>query len=577
MNLTLHLIRKDFRHLRLAMLFLGTLIVAQIIFTNRLLTADAGDSNWYMPMCGFVNLLYFLGLVCGYLVSGMIVLADAPAGSVSHWQTRPIAGGRLLVAKATVGVLLIGVLPVGLWLPWWIYCGFGVGGIIQAAALIFLVNLIPAVVGAALAAVVDQVGRFMMLTMILVAALLVFAMTAFVPDTSEPSLIVTRLLLGLVCLVVAALVAVAVQYRTRQVARSSSVLIAGIVALLLIRSWWPVDLLYSSGRSVSYRWNESPVALAGAEKISGRIWRAEAGSRNNKEGIAEPFINVRLGLAGVPEDVFVSGGFVTVELSWPDGTTVRRENLPVGFYNWSNRLRSLQHALGFSAKYDPKAKHWDPETREKIAAVTAEGQRRVAERNPGKKISRHELPEDLDVGMSWEIPVSPATLSKVRQVPPQCRFVAKLDTKRPVILGETPVVEGASIVRNGRMSLAKLLRSHIERSRREQVDVQYSGAITLVKPPFSPDSTFYLVDRTHETTGSGFSYNQFQGIPPLAGSLKYHPFAFLPPSLWRTDRWVELPDWQKIFTLVEEESRPAGKFSINLSVEELTLSDPLEE
>ncbi len=577
MNLTLHLIRKDLRHFRLAALFWAILVAAQIILTNRLLSSGPNDGDWYMLMCGFVNLLYFLGLVFGYLFAGMIVLADASAGSVSHWQTRPVSGGRLLAAKTITGILILGVLPVMLWLPWWIYCGFGVGGTAKAAALVFAATLIPALLGTALAAVVDQLGRFMMLSMILVAALIVFAMTALVPDTTAPTLIGTRLLLGLVCLVVTALAAIVVQYRTRQVVKSGTVLIAGVVVILLIRAWWPIDLVPVTGWDLMHRWNESPATLAGAGKISGRIWRAEAGSRNNKDGVAEPFITVNLGLAGVPEEVIVAGGFADVELSWPDGTKVRREKLPIVEGDWMQRFPALQRALKFSKKFDSKGRHWDPETQAKQAAYRLEMERRQAESNLGKRFVRHELPADLRTSVRWEIPVSPAIAAKMRLAPPVCRVVANIETKRPVILGETPLVEGASIVQNGRLSVAKLVRSHVERQQRGQLDVQYFGAITLVKPPFSPESSFYLVDRTHETTGWGLSYNRFQGVPPLAGSLTYHPFGFSAPALWRTDQWVEMPDWQKIYTLVEEESQPAGNFTYSLTTERLELAEPVEE
>ena len=309
MNLTLHLIRKDLRHFRAATFFWAILVAAQVILTNRLLSAGPTDSDWYMLMCGFVNLLYVLGLVFGYLFAGMIVLTDAPAGSVSHWQTRPISGGRLLVAKTIGCLLILGALPLALWLPWWIYCGFGFGGTVEAAALILAATLSPVVVGVALAAVVDQVGRFMVLTMILVAAFIVFALTALVPTTVAPTLLGTRFLLGLACLLATALIATIVQYRTRQVVKSGAMLIAGVVAILLIWAWWPLDLIALTGWNLLYQWNESQAALPGAEKIEGHIWRAEVGSRNNKDGVAEPFITVYLGLTGVPEEVFVAGGF----------------------------------------------------------------------------------------------------------------------------------------------------------------------------------------------------------------------------------------------------------------------------
>jgi hypothetical protein len=573
MNLTLHLIRKDLRHFRLAAVFWAILVAAQIILTNRLLLAGPSDGDWYMLMSGFVNLLYFLGLVFGYLFAGMIVLADAPAGSVSHWQTRPVSGGRQLAAKSITAFLIIGVLPVLLWLPWWIYCGFGLGGIVQTAAVILAVNLMPAVVGAALAVVVDQLGRFMMLTMILVAALLVFAMTALVPSETPSTLIGTRMVLGLVCLLLSALLAVAVQYRTRRVLWSGGILAAGVVVILFIRTWWPLDLVTSAVRY----WNKSSPPLNGTAKITGRIWSASLEARNNKDGQSEPFIAVSLGLAGVPEDLYVSGGVADVELSWPDGTKVRREQVKLWEHERSNRGVALRHALGFGPERYLWPKSWDPETEAKLSADNEKRDRRIREQSAGKKMIRREVPADLTTSLKFEIPVSPPIATKVRLASPVCRVSAIVETKRPVILGEMPLVEGAAIVRDGRVTLAKFQSWHRDHTWPGQLEVWYGGALTSVKPAFSGDRAYYLIDREHETVGWSFGYNVFQGVPPLAGSLVYNPVNFQPPSLWRGDHWVEVPGWQKTFALVEEEARPAGNFIYSLTAERLELTELAEE
>ena len=573
MNLTLHLIRKDLRHFRLAALFWAILVAAQIILTNRLLLAGPSDGDWYMLMSGFVNLLYFLGLVFGYLFAGMIVLADAPAGSVSHWQTRPVSGGRLLAAKTVTGILIIGVLPVLLWLPWWIYCGFGPGGIVQSAAVILAVNLMPAVVGGALAVVVDQVGRFMMLTMIMVAALLVFAMTSLVPSETSATLIGTRMLLCLVSLLLSAVLAIAVQYRTRRVTLSGGMLAAGVVVMLIIRTWWPLDLV----TSVARYWNKPSQPMTGTAKVTGRIWNAQLEARNNKDGQSEPFITVSLGLAGVPEDLYVSGGVAEVELSWPDGTKVRREQVKLGEYEKSNRGVALRRALGFGPELYHWPKSWDPETEAKLTADKEKMDRRNREHSAGKRIVRTVVPADLTTSLKFEIPVSPAIATKVRLAPPVCRVTAIVETNRPVILGEMPLVQGAAIVHDGRVTVVKFQRWNQTHKQPGQLEVTYGGALTSVKPAFSGDRSYYLIDREHETVGWWFGYNVFQGVPPLAGSLVYNPVNFQPPALWRGDHWVELPGWQKTFALVEEESRSAGSFNYDLTADRLELSEPVEE
>ncbi len=578
MNLTLHLIRKDLRQFRLPALFWAALVAAQILFTTWLLFPDTSNNDWYIIMCGFTNLLYFLGLVFGNLFAGMIVLADPPGSSVALWQTRPISGRRLLAAKAVSGFLILGALTLLLWLPWWIYCGFGAGHIVQTAAIVLAVTLIPAVIGAALAALVDQATRFVMLTMILVAALIVFAITALVPRTISPTLYGTRLILDLLCFMVAALAAVVTQYLTRQTIKSGAVLIAGVVVVMMIRAWWPVDLVAPIGERLASYWDKSQGVMAGAEKISGRIWRAEARSRNNKDGIAEPFIVVKLGLAGVPEDVFVSGGSADIELSWPDGTTVRREKVWITEDDWYNRSVPLQHVLGFPAERNARSVHWDPETRAKNEALRAEFERHRAEQGFRQKVPAYVLPTDLSSSLRCEVPVSPAIATKARQIPPACRIVATLKVKRPVILGEVPLVVGASIVNDSRLRVVKLDRMVLEqKGSRWTIDVQYSGAISLVKPAFNPNSSLYLVDRTHQVIDGWLSSNTIQAVAPMSGWVSLISFGFPPPALWRTDHWVEVPDWQKTFTLVEEESRPAGSFTYTSTTDQLEVSEVADQ
>jgi hypothetical protein len=337
-----------------------------------------------------------------------------------------------------------------------------------------------------------------------------------------------------------------------------------------VRAWWPVDLMNQIG-------GQSREVLAGAEKVTGRIWWAEFGSRNNKDGIAEPFITVKPGLAGVPEDVFVSGGSVDVELSWPDGTKVRRENILMGEDDWYNRWSPLQRALGFPAKLNQRFEHWDPETREKNAAAHAEVERRQTARYARIKTSpRYVLPADLGSSMRFEIPVSPAIVTRARLTPPVCRIVATLRTMRPVILGETSFLPGATITHDGRLRVAQLERSVIDLKQPEWLNVRYTGGVTLAKPPFGPNSSLYLVDRAHQTVGSWISFSTIQSVAWLGAKVSYYPLNFPPPALWRTDRWIEQPDWQKTMTLVEEESRPAGHFNYELTTAKLEVAEATE-
>jgi hypothetical protein len=566
MNLTLHLIRKDLRQFRFAALFWAALIAGQIVCTRLLFSADAADLDWFNVVSMFTNLLYFLGMIVAYLLAGIIVLADAPAGSVAQWRTRPVSGGRLLRAKALVEFLFFGVLPVLLWLPWWLRDGFGANGVGLGAVSVLLLNFIPAVLGVALASVVDQIGRFMLLTMILMAALIVFALTSLVPRTIAPTLFGSRLLLDLAVGIVAAVTAAIVQYRTHRVGKSATVLVAGVTAILLIRAWWPVDLI------VWYKDNVyAPPSIAGT--VTGRIWNARMESRLNKDGLEEAYFWLGLDFDGVPASEFAADGLADVELSWPDGTTVRREKQPVWGGGGVKKYQILSQLLGFSPSRAAD-EHWDPETAAKNRAMREEFERRWPERHNGKPYHKAILRPGAQAEATIQVSVSPAIAAKMQLSPPACRVTVTLHTKRPMILAQAPFVAGMSVAEDGRARVVKFTRQSREIKDPRQVGVHYAGLLVTSRPIFSEQRSYFLIDRAHQALGGGLGQHMIQSVAPIGAWITAHVIDIDPPALWRTDRWVEVPDWQKDYAMVVEESRPAGTYRGQLATDRLEVTEP---
>src|SRR3954464_494895 len=154
MNLPLHLVAKDVRHLRRALVLWIALLIGQVWESYWIVSAGEGNFDWFQHMGFQHNLLLGLGWLVTYLLIGMMVLEDPVAGEKMFWVTRPISGGRLLIAKVIAALLLFGILPLIVWTPWWMICDFSLGDMADASVRVLGLQLlfaIPAFVFSSLA------------------------------------------------------------------------------------------------------------------------------------------------------------------------------------------------------------------------------------------------------------------------------------------------------------------------------------------------------------------------------------------------------------------------------------------
>ena len=118
MKITWHIVKKDFRRLQVPLVFWALLLVAQILIGVRLLHGDGDNLEWFGRLGLYGNLFFALDLIVTYVLVAMLIHDDPLVGSRVFWLTRPISGARLLGAKLLGIVLMFGVLPVLIWLPW---------------------------------------------------------------------------------------------------------------------------------------------------------------------------------------------------------------------------------------------------------------------------------------------------------------------------------------------------------------------------------------------------------------------------------------------------------------------------
>lgn len=97
MNLILHIVRKDFRHLRLYLAgWLGLLMIAPHVVTL----------DWRLQLFS-IGLIVILKIVLLALIVSSLVHNDSLVGSTSFWLSRPVSARQLLAAKS---LLLTGTL-----------------------------------------------------------------------------------------------------------------------------------------------------------------------------------------------------------------------------------------------------------------------------------------------------------------------------------------------------------------------------------------------------------------------------------------------------------------------------------
>ena len=204
MKLVLHIVRKDLVRMRAWLAFWALLLIAKIAVGW---TARAGDSalDWQQMVKSALTLTWLDGVMT-FVLALLLMQEDRVMGPAPWWVTRPVAGGRLLAAKALGAIVALVGLPALITLPWWLACNFGPGDIAWALAEMALWQLAIALPAMLVAALTDSLARAVLWTLAL--AMTVAASTAFwalfVATPSEmrenPNLVFWRTLYALVVL-----------------------------------------------------------------------------------------------------------------------------------------------------------------------------------------------------------------------------------------------------------------------------------------------------------------------------------------------------------------------------------------
>jgi hypothetical protein len=567
-----HIIRKDLARYRWALLLWALLFVAQVGLGFVMLHTDNPDLTRGMWMQRESWLLVFLQFVAGYLLVTQFVQADELTGTQMFWLTRPVSAGRLLMAKALGILLIFGVLPVLLLLPWWINCGFSVREIGWNAAETLSWQLLMIAPAVAVAALTEEIGRALMWSLLLVTGLA--AGTSWIRATlhvalvgagshDNAGLLFTRLWLAAAILVTGSLVVSAHQFLTRRFARSVTLAIAVLSLIAVVGRFWSVDC---SPLFAEIYQAESP-PLVGPESFAG-VRMALGRSRIRSIGIGRdrqprPALEESMDVAGLPEEYLINGRAIQ-SWDWADGSIASQT---VQFNGGSDQ--ALRATLGVAeAPDDPETTQWLRERRERNNALrVARGQ---------QSLSYWPRLADSGAMVGYTRLLDPL-VERIRTRPPASDLLVRAEVSRINILLELPLLADRAATGDSQsLRITSVFRPHRFRSTATLQLVLTSPALrsrgfwglTALGstrqdrlPPF-----VRAVDRTAGDSwgvtlryGEGGEPNEAQ----VAGvKIQWALCGISSPRVVRDDEWVaRYPDWYEHTSLVLLATTPVARFS----------------
>ena len=333
MNLTWHIFKKDLRALKWPLLLWTLLIAAKLgvgVLMLRTSGADVEQINSLMHLQVFAYLL--AGLECvSFVLAAALIQEDLLVGTSAFWVTRPISGARLLRAKLLGLVLIFGLLPLLVTLPWWLWNGYGLREISWAALETLLIHAACVLLGLLWSVVTDGFARFLMWTLVMLVA--IPSVTATVglyvsgqhPQPS-PGVMLTRTCVEVAFAVAGILTLAGHQFLTRKTWRSVVVIGATIGLIIATALWWPWNL------DPDGRWNRymTERAARNADQVAepaGLTYALES-AQLSPPPAAHPErpsrVLLRFTVKGLPANLSLRAGLATYSMSWPDGSSGSR-------------------------------------------------------------------------------------------------------------------------------------------------------------------------------------------------------------------------------------------------------------
>lgn len=440
MRLIWHIIWKDIVRERWALLLWVLLFAAQIGLGVVVLGRDAvPDVTQLADLKSSAGAIVFLQVVLGYVLVARLVQADPAVGTNLFWVTRPISAGRMLVAKALGALLSVGLLPVLLLLPWWLYCHFDARAVLWTAVETVGWQLLVIAPAFLIASLADNPGRVLLATLLLAMGAVALGMIVPVVVVTSPAwnrsgggIMFTRYWLAGMLLIVGAGGIALHQFLTRRLLRSVVMAVALYGLIALVYSLAPWDLTDAFGKL--HRTASVSVAAGIADGIKLEVLAARGSTRARIGNTAELIVAIKA--LGVPDGMRLAGYDVEQTWRWPDN----RLNLRRGNFNGGFDPRSLVAKTLSLPVYadDPETVAWWRARREQ------ENQDRIARGLPAStRLTPWPPMQQGEVRMTGYNRLDRESLDRMRAEPPAYQAGMQCILSRPEIMSELPLVLNA--------------------------------------------------------------------------------------------------------------------------------------
>ena len=556
MNLIWHIARKDLHRFWVPLTLFCAVALMRFGAGISLLASTGSDGAWFYHMAIYANVLWGIELVVTYMLVAGVVQEDSVA-SPAFWQTRPISGSRLLAAKALGLVLMFGVLPVVLTVPWWLGCGFGWAEIGRAAIETFAVQMGVALLALPWAAVTSSYGRFLLWTFVAAVAWVTGALVfvehvtipheTILPWTGVMRLLVTGLAAGVGC------VAVAVhQFVTRRTPVSVALILLTVLAMAGVGGWWTWD-----GPAL---WSPAPPAPSSIAKDVGVTFQeayAYVASTDN-----DSFAQVNVKAGPVPSHYALSPYYSDQRLRWGDGGVTRQVHFEM--WGWQGRTSTREAFDELGITPEPRDRNWTEFARRRYL---------IRESEPDSRQASSSI-------ATFSLTLSPETVRRLRHEKPEYDATLGFRLFRPAVIGEHDPKTGTVFAKGSTHSRIAFVDfdeakkvtwiSFIERS----PEFLWTDFLSLAAlAPLSPEPAYGLVNRARTHVSDG-SIEARDHVLVANVSIVLRKDGFWGYYWWNDSvkRWEQ--EWESLdgATLAESTFKDAGRFSLPLKVESFSIS-----
>jgi hypothetical protein len=336
MKLTWHMVKKDLWRNRWVIGALAGVIVVKIMVAIRAFGSEltfATGSLWIARSVPLGSLAVGLETLLSYLLVAAFIHEDRTDAVIADWKTRPISGSRLLGAKLFGLMVVIGVLPVLVLLPWWLSSGYGWSEMTRALGETWAWQAALLVVALPLASLTGNYGRFLMWTVVVLIAGVTFFMIMVAwriwPPT-PPEWVATRWWLATGLAFATAGTVTTHQFVTRRLRESVALFAGGCGAVML------------AAALVSSTWGMREITKPGFDTEAITLSAMKAQFRHLPGG--NVIVKVPLQTKGVPATYALEGATMKQRWTFPDGTKLETTAIIA-----NEPIVNAKRRLGFSS------------------------------------------------------------------------------------------------------------------------------------------------------------------------------------------------------------------------------------